>query len=93
MTSRHDSDIDESDDEVSQQVHFVVSPPADLISACDAATYQGERQLLSHVRLDDRDSNDHELKTAPIMTRDAYAAAGGRTSLPQRGLLGSVVEI
>ncbi|EPT02792.1 hypothetical protein FOMPIDRAFT_128851 [Fomitopsis schrenkii] len=55
-------------------------------------TRQGEKRLLSHARLDDRDSKDHELKTAPIMTREAYISAGGRASLPQRGLLGSVVE-
>ena len=58
-----------------------------------SAIYQGEQRLLSHVKLDDRDSRDHELRTAPVMTREAYTAAGGRASLPQRGLLGSVVEI
>ncbi|KAI0736127.1 hypothetical protein C8Q72DRAFT_872639 [Fomitopsis betulina] len=35
---------------------------------------------------------DHELQTAPVMTRGAYKTAGGRAILPQRGLLGSVVE-
>ncbi|KZT72717.1 hypothetical protein DAEQUDRAFT_805007, partial [Daedalea quercina L-15889] len=55
---------------------------------------EDECQLLSHIRKDDhRDSSDHELRTAPIVTREAFIAAGGHASFPQRGLLGSVVEI
>ncbi|KAH9829259.1 uncharacterized protein C8Q71DRAFT_791331 [Rhodofomes roseus] len=52
-----------------------------------------EHQLLVHQVLDNRGADDHEIKTSPIFTRDAYAQSGGPDCFPQRGLLGSVVEI
>ncbi|KAG1874594.1 hypothetical protein DFJ58DRAFT_757835 [Suillus subalutaceus] len=38
-------------------------------------------------------SNDHELRTAPIITRDAYVAAGYREGATQYGVLGSILSI
>ncbi|OAX42919.1 hypothetical protein K503DRAFT_766314 [Rhizopogon vinicolor AM-OR11-026] len=38
-------------------------------------------------------SRDHELRTAPIITRDAYVAAGYREGATQYGVLGSVLSI
>lgn len=38
-------------------------------------------------------SKDHELRTAPILTRDAYVAAGYREGATQYGVLGSVLSI
>jgi hypothetical protein len=38
-------------------------------------------------------SKDHELRTAPIITRDAYVAAGYREGATQYGVLGSVLSI
>jgi hypothetical protein len=38
-------------------------------------------------------SNDHELRTAPIITRDAYIAAGYREGATQYGVLGSILSI
>ncbi|KAH9934142.1 uncharacterized protein B0H18DRAFT_1207689 [Fomitopsis serialis] len=52
-----------------------------------------ENQLLVHQALDDRDTKDHELQTAPVFTREAYARSGGPDRFPQRGLLGSVVRV
>ncbi|KAG1832977.1 hypothetical protein EV424DRAFT_1622478 [Suillus variegatus] len=38
-------------------------------------------------------SKDHELRTAPIITRDAYIAAGYREGATQYGVLGSILSI
>lgn len=38
-------------------------------------------------------SKDHELRTAPIITRDAYVAAGYREGATQYGVLGSILSI
>jgi hypothetical protein len=38
-------------------------------------------------------SKDHERRTAPIITRDAYIAAGYREGTTQYGVLGSVLSI
>ncbi|KZT12867.1 uncharacterized protein LAESUDRAFT_766894 [Laetiporus sulphureus 93-53] len=54
---------------------------------------QDEHELLQHLSLDAPDSRDHELKTAPIFTRDAYVATKAQQVFSQRGLLGSVMEI
>ncbi|KZT65188.1 hypothetical protein DAEQUDRAFT_677220 [Daedalea quercina L-15889] len=43
--------------------------------------------------LDERDTNDHELQTAPVFTREAYVQAGGPECFPQRGLIGSIVKV
>lgn len=53
---------------------------------------QEELALVGHSVRDCTDSDAHELKTAPVMTRHAYLAAGGQEVFPQRGLLGTVVE-
>ncbi|OBZ76112.1 hypothetical protein A0H81_03802 [Grifola frondosa] len=55
--------------------------------------FSQELELLGHLSLDARDSTDHELRTAPILTRDAYLAAGGHRSFPQRGVLGSILAV
>ncbi|KAH8106072.1 hypothetical protein BXZ70DRAFT_904130 [Cristinia sonorae] len=52
-----------------------------------------EHTLLGHVELNNRSARDHEILTAPIFTRDAYIAGGGAASFPQRGVLGSVMDI
>ncbi|KAF7790865.1 hypothetical protein EIP86_001823 [Pleurotus ostreatoroseus] len=51
-----------------------------------------ELELLANLTLDQRSNKDHELSTAPLLTRDAYMAAGNQSTFPQRGLLGSVLE-
>ena len=38
-------------------------------------------------------SRDHELRTAPIVTRDAYVAAGYRDNMTQYGVLGRALHI
>lgn len=38
-------------------------------------------------------SKDHELNTAPIITRDAYVAAAYRECATQYGVLGSILSI
>ncbi|KAF8558824.1 hypothetical protein OG21DRAFT_1474654 [Imleria badia] len=38
-------------------------------------------------------SKDHELRTAPIVTRDAYVAAGYRDNMTQYGVLGRALHI
>ncbi|PCH41312.1 hypothetical protein WOLCODRAFT_151354 [Wolfiporia cocos MD-104 SS10] len=53
---------------------------------------QEEYWLLQNIPLESRSSNDHELRTAPVFTREAYVAAGGAATFPQRGLLGLVLE-
>ncbi|KAJ3551358.1 hypothetical protein NM688_g4749 [Phlebia brevispora] len=50
-----------------------------------------ELQLLNHSALNERSTKDHELCTAPLVTRGAYLAAGAKDAFPQRGLLGAVV--
>ncbi|OCH86212.1 hypothetical protein OBBRIDRAFT_738413 [Obba rivulosa] len=56
-------------------------------------SFQEEYELLEHLALDERDAKDHELRTAPVLTRDAYDLAGAQSSFPQRGVLGSVLKI
>lgn len=38
-------------------------------------------------------SKDHELRTAPVVTRDAYVAAGYRDNMTQYGVLGRALHI
>lgn len=38
-------------------------------------------------------SKEHEIRTAPIITRDAYVAAGYRDQATQYGVLGRVTSI
>ena len=38
-------------------------------------------------------SRDHELKTAPLVTRDAYVAAGYHENTTQYGVLGRALQI
>ncbi|THH33568.1 hypothetical protein EUX98_g516 [Antrodiella citrinella] len=52
-----------------------------------------EHTLLGHIELDTREATDHEVRTAPIFTRDAYIAAGGAVCFPQRGVLGTVLSM
>ncbi|CAL1701481.1 unnamed protein product [Somion occarium] len=52
-----------------------------------------ELQLLNHTALESRDRTDHELQTAPILTRGAYLAAGFYGKSSQYGVLGSVLGI
>ncbi|KAI0347429.1 hypothetical protein BDW22DRAFT_528650 [Trametopsis cervina] len=61
-------------------------------SGLGASTDDEERDLLGHTVHDYTDSDVHEVKTAPIMTRQAFLAAGGPDVFPQRGLLGSIVD-
>ncbi|KAI0742148.1 AAA-like domain-containing protein [Irpex lacteus] len=51
-----------------------------------------ECALLNQTVNDSTDGADHELKTAPVFTRQAYLAAGGSEVFPQRGLLGALLE-
>jgi hypothetical protein len=58
-------------------------------------TYVKEELELLHDSMSDvrGRSNDHELRTAPIITRDAYIAAGYREGATQYGVLGSILSI
>lgn len=38
-------------------------------------------------------SKDHELRTAPVVTRDAYVAGGYQDSMTQYGVLGRALHI
>lgn len=51
-----------------------------------------EHELLNHAVHDLTDSEDHEIRTAPIITRQAYIAQGGTNMFPQRGLLGTLLD-
>jgi hypothetical protein len=56
-------------------------------------TLQQELQLLDDASLDSHgQSRDHELRTAPIFTRDAYVAAGFHDHAAQYGVLGKVMQ-
>lgn len=62
-----------------------------ISSAC---TFQEELALLHDSASDTKGrSRDHELRTAPIVTRDAYVAAGYRDTMTQYGVLGRVLHI
>ncbi|KAH7916101.1 hypothetical protein BJ138DRAFT_685652 [Hygrophoropsis aurantiaca] len=53
-----------------------------------------ELQLLRDESNDTRNrSKDHEMRTAPILTRDAYAVAGYRDHMTQYGVLGRALTI
>jgi hypothetical protein len=57
-------------------------------------TFQEELQLLDDASINSRgQSRDHELRTAPIFTRDAYTAAGFQGHTAQYGVLGKVIQI
>jgi hypothetical protein len=51
-----------------------------------------ERELLAHAVYDYTNSEEHEIKNAPVITRQAYVHAGGAEVFPQRGLLGSILD-
>jgi hypothetical protein len=54
---------------------------------------QEELQLLDDTSQDSRgQSRDHELRTAPLYTRDAYIAADIRDYRAQYGVLGKVIQ-
>ena len=54
---------------------------------------QEELQLLDDASLDSgARSRDHELRTAPIFTRDAYNEAGFKNTSTQYGVLGRVLQ-
>lgn len=54
---------------------------------------QEELQLLDDTSLDSgARSRDHELRTAPIFTRDAYNEAGFKNTSTQYGVLGKVLQ-
>ena len=38
-------------------------------------------------------ADDHELLTAPILTRDAYVAVGGERNIGQYGLMGKILGV
>ncbi|KAH8106066.1 hypothetical protein BXZ70DRAFT_918051 [Cristinia sonorae] len=52
-----------------------------------------ELQLLNHTALETRDRSDHELRTAPLLTRSAYLAAGFHGINSQYGVLGSALAV
>jgi len=57
-------------------------------------TFQEELALLHDGANDIQGrSKDHELRTAPIVTRDAYVAAGYRDNMTQYGVLGRALHI
>ncbi|KAF8843192.1 hypothetical protein BDN67DRAFT_243117 [Paxillus ammoniavirescens] len=61
--------------------------------AADSGVYD-ELALLHDSSINVRGrSRDHELRTAPIVTRDAYVAAGYREHTTQYGVLGRAVSI
>ena len=49
--------------------------------------------MLGHEDLCNRIASDHEVRTAPLFTRDAYVAASDNASFPQRGVLGTVLGL
>ena len=51
---------------------------------------QEELDLLNHTAVESRDRTDHELYTAPVLTRGAFLA-GGFSS--QYGVLGGVLGL
>ncbi|KAH7930072.1 hypothetical protein BV22DRAFT_1079734 [Leucogyrophana mollusca] len=63
-------------------------------STKDATSAYEELQLLRDDNLDARGrSRDHELRTAPLLTRDAYVAAGYRDHTTQYGVMGRALAI
>lgn len=100
-----DSDTDDSDSESSQSSKSsAMSESEDIGSEVSAdslrAIYtlsaflnprQNEHELLGHDVEGHASSQDHEVRTAPVITRQAYLKAGGADVFPQRGLLGSVI--
>lgn len=52
-----------------------------------------ELELLNHSAIDSRDKTDHELRTAPLLTREAYLAAGVHSANSQYGVLGSALAV
>ncbi|THH33650.1 hypothetical protein EUX98_g521 [Antrodiella citrinella] len=52
-----------------------------------------ELQLLNHSVVESRDRSDHELRTAPLLTRGAYLAAGFPGINSQYGVLGSALAV
>ncbi|KIJ70249.1 hypothetical protein HYDPIDRAFT_172121 [Hydnomerulius pinastri MD-312] len=60
----------------------------------DSGSAYDELQLLHDSAVNVRGrSKDHELRTAPIVTRDAYVAAGYRENTTQYGVLGRAMSI
>ena len=62
----------------------VISPRPELMLS------QEELDLLNHTAVESRDRTDHELYTAPVLTRGAFLA-GGFSS--QYGVLGGVLGL
>jgi hypothetical protein len=56
-------------------------------------TYQDESQLTQAINVDGNDlDNDHELKTAPLLTRGAYRTKKMRQAVGQYGVFGTIAE-
>ena len=61
---------------------------------CTYPYFLQEFTLLDDAEWDDRDQgNDHELFTAPILTRDAYVAVGGEERIGQYGVMGKILVV
>lgn len=54
---------------------------------------QEELTLLNHSIVDSENQSNHELMTAPLITREAYIEAGFHSSTTQYGVLGSAKRI
>ncbi len=53
-----------------------------------------EFTLLDDASEENKDQSDnHELFTAPIMTRDAYVAVGGKKNIGQYGVMGKILYV
>lgn len=51
-----------------------------------------ELALLEDTSLVPGGMNEHELKTTPVFTRDAFIVPGMAEILPQRGVLGTIIK-
>ncbi|KAI0796526.1 hypothetical protein C8Q75DRAFT_790700 [Abortiporus biennis] len=73
----------------------VESPLSSLTSSSDEGDEE-ELELLtpqgSCRDLDTRILREHEISTAPLVTRAAFVAAGGQKTFPQRGVLGQLLD-
>lgn len=54
---------------------------------------QEELTLLNHSASDTQEQSNHELMTAPLITREAYLEAGFSSAVTQYGVIGSAKRI
>ncbi|KAA1466264.1 hypothetical protein DENSPDRAFT_790755 [Dentipellis sp. KUC8613] len=70
-----------------------INPRDEMLPTTGLDNKLAELQLLGHSSPDDLTHGAHETKTAPVLTRDAYAMSRLHEDIPQYGVLGEILEV